>query len=115
MVGGIGRDFFYSARKKARFSGDGTEESDLFGGGFAGAGAEEVGVSARVFASGSDGRGAAEGGGHGGGASPGVGAFGRKCSSAGFRFMSEGLWQRQGGDCFPVIGRSKVGESLENR
>ena len=53
--------------------------------------------------------------GHGGGASPGVGAFGRKCSSAGFRFMSEGLWQRQGGDCFPVIGRAKVGESLENR
>jgi len=29
--------------------------------------------------------------------------------------MSEGLWKRQRGDRFKIIGRSPIGESLENR
>ena len=115
MVGGIGRNFFYSSRKKACFSGDGTEEGNLSGGGFAGARAEAVGISKRVSSCGKDGGGTAEGGWDGSGAIAGVGAFGRKCGSAGFGFMSKGLWERERGDRFQVIGGTKVGESLENR
>lgn len=115
MVGGSGSGFLYSSWKKTCVPGDGSEESDLSGGRFGWGGAEEVGISTGISSGGEDGGGTAEGGWDGGGAIAGFGALGRKCSSAGFRFMSEGLWQRQGGDCFPVIGRSKVGESLENR
>ena len=115
MVGGSGGGFLYSSRKKTCLSGDGSEESDLSGGRFGWGGAEEVGISKRVSSCGKDGGGTAEVGGNGGGANSGVGAFGRKCGSAGFRFMSEGLWKRQRGDRFKIIGGSPVGESLENR
>jgi len=36
MGGGSGGGFLYSSRKKACVSGDGSEESDLSGGGFSG-------------------------------------------------------------------------------
>jgi len=112
---GSGSRFLYSSREKTCLSGDGSEAGDLSGGGFNGGGAEEVGISKRVSSCGKDGGGTAEGGGDGSGAIAGVGAFGWKCGSAGFGFMSEGLWKNQRGDRFKVIGRSPVGESLENR
>jgi len=74
-----------------------------------------VGISKRISSGGENGGGTAKGGWDGGGAIPGVGALGRKCGSAGFGFMSEGLWKRQKGDCFKIIGGAEVGESLENR
>jgi hypothetical protein len=74
-----------------------------------------VGISKRVSSCGKDGGGTAEGGGDGSGAIAGVGAFGWKCGSAGFGFMSEGLRKIHGGDRFKVIDGSPVGESLENR
>jgi len=73
-----------------------------------------VGISTWISSGGADGGGAAEGGRDGGGAIAGVGAFGRKCGSAGFGFMSKGLQKRQRGDRFQVIGGAKAGESLEN-
>ena len=115
MVGGSGCCFLYSSREKTCLSGDGSEEGDLSGGRFGWGGAEEVGISKRVSSCGKDGGGTAEGGWDGSGAIARVGAFGWKCGSAGFGFMSEGLRKRQRGDRFQVIGGTKVGESLENR
>ena len=115
MVGGSGSRFLYSSSEKTCVPGDGSEEGDLSGGGFDGGGAEEVGIPTGVSPGGEDGGGATKGGWNGSGAIAGVGAFGRKCGSAGFGFMSEGLWKRQRGDCFKIIGREKAGESLENR
>ena len=115
MVGGSGCCFLYSSREKTCLSGDGSEEGDLSGGRFSWGGTEEVGISTWISSGGADGGGTAEGGWDGSGAIAGVGAFGRKCGSAGFKFMPEGLWKRQRGDRFKVIGRSPVGESLENR
>jgi len=115
VVSGSGGGFLCSSREKACVSGDGAEESDLSGGGFNGGGAEEVGISKRVSSCGKDGGGATKGGWNRGGAIPGVGAFSRECGSAGFRFMSEGLWKNQRGDRFKVIGGAKAGKSLENR
>ena len=74
-----------------------------------------MGISARISSGGEDGGGAAKSGWDGGGAIAGVGAFSWKCGSACFGFMSEGLWKRQRGDCFKIIGGAKAGESLENR
>ena len=91
MVGGSGSRFFYSPWEKTCVSGDGAEEGDLSGGGFDGGRAEEVGISTWISSGGTDGGGAAKGGWDGSGAIAGIGAFGRKCGSAGFRFMSEGL------------------------
>jgi len=115
VVGGSGSGFLYSSWKKTCVPGDGSEESDLSGGRFGWGGAEEVGISTGVSPGGEDGGGATKGGWDGGGAIAGFGAFGRKCGSAGFGFMSEGLRKRQRGDRFKIIGRAKAGESLENR
>ena len=91
MFGGSGSRFLYPTWKKTRVSGDGSEEGDLSGGGSDGCGAEEVGISARISSGGADGGGAAKSGWDGSGAIAGVGAFGGKCGSAGFGFMSESL------------------------
>jgi len=91
VVRGSGCCFLHSSREKTCISGDGSEESDLSGGRFGWGGTEEVGISKRVSPCGKDGGGTAEGGWDGSGAIAGVGAFGRKCGSAGFRFMPEGL------------------------
>jgi len=115
VVGGSGGGFLYSPWEKACLSGDGSEESDLSGGRFGWGGTEEVGISTWISSGGEDGGGAAESGRDGSGAIPGIGAFGRKCSSAGFGFMSEGLWKNQRGDRFKVFVAEAVGESLENR
>ena len=115
MVGGSRSRFFHPSRQKTCISGDGAEKGDLSGGGSDGGRAEEVGISTWISSGRTDGGGAAKSGWDGSGAIAGVGAFGRKCGSAGFRFMSEGLWKRQRGDCFKVIGGAKTGKSLENR
>jgi len=91
VVSGSGSRFFYSSLEKTCISGDGPKEGDLSGGRFDGGRAEEVGISTGVSPGGEDGGGATKGGWDGSGAIAGVGAFGRKCGSAGFRFMSEGL------------------------
>ena len=73
-----------------------------------------MGIPAGVSSGGEDGGGAAEGGRDGSRAIAGVGAFGWKCVTSCFGFMSEGLWKRQRGDRFKVIGGAKAGKSLEN-
>jgi len=73
-----------------------------------------VGIPTGVSSGGEDGGGKAKGGWDGSGAIAGVGAFGRKCGSAGFGFMSEGLQKSQRGNRFKVIGGAKAGESLES-
>ena len=73
-----------------------------------------MGISKRISSGGENGGGTAKGGWDEGGAISGVGAFGRKCGSAGFGFMSEGLWKSQRENRFKILGGTEAGESLES-
>ena len=115
MVSGSGSRFLYSSREKTCISGDRPKEGDLSGGGFDRGRAEEVGISTGISAGRENGGGASKGGWDGSGAIAGVGAFGRKCGSAGFGFMPEGLWKSQRENRFKILGGTEAGESLENR